>query len=50
LRRNGPSKEHRKDPIVQMGLLLDNRGCPSHTGCSPETPTTRRHSCPSLRR
>ena len=28
LRRNGPSKEHRKDPIVQMGLLLDKAGLP----------------------
>jgi transposase len=28
LRKNGPSKEHRKDPIVQMGLLLDRKGLP----------------------
>jgi transposase len=28
LRKNGPSKEHRKDPIVQMGLLLDGKGLP----------------------
>ncbi|MDR1246438.1 MAG: transposase, partial [Clostridiales Family XIII bacterium] len=28
LRRNGPSKEHRKDPIVQMGLLIDRQGLP----------------------
>ncbi|MEA4890931.1 MAG: IS1634 family transposase [Clostridiaceae bacterium] len=28
LRRRGPSKEHRPDPIVQMGLLLDNQGLP----------------------
>lgn len=28
LRRYGPSKEHRKDPIVQMGLLLDKKGLP----------------------
>jgi transposase len=28
LRKRGPSKEHRKDPIVQMGLLLDKRGLP----------------------
>jgi len=28
LRRNGISKEHRKDPIVQMGLLMDNLGLP----------------------
>lgn len=28
LRRKGPSKEHRPNPIVQMGLLLDSRGIP----------------------
>jgi transposase len=27
-RRNGPSKEHRKDPIIQMGLLLDKNSLP----------------------
>lgn len=28
LRRKGVSKEHRVDPIVQMGLFLDSRGLP----------------------
>jgi transposase len=28
LRRKGVSKEHRSDPIVQMGLLIDNNGIP----------------------
>jgi transposase len=28
LRRKGPSKENRKDPIVQMGLLLDKQSLP----------------------
>jgi len=28
LRKKGPSKEHRRDPIVQMGLLLDKMGLP----------------------
>jgi len=28
LRRKGVSKEHRPDPIVQMGLLIDNSGIP----------------------
>lgn len=27
-RRRGPSKEHRPDPIVQMGLLMDSKGIP----------------------
>lgn len=28
LRKKGYSKEHRKDPIVQMGLLMDKQGLP----------------------
>jgi len=28
LRKKGPSKENRRDPIVQMGLLLDDDGIP----------------------
>lgn len=28
LRRKGVSKEHRPDPIVQMGLFMDNEGIP----------------------
>jgi hypothetical protein len=27
-RKKGASKEHRRDPIVQMGLLIDGRGIP----------------------
>ena len=27
-KKRGPSKEHRKDPIIQMGLLMDSRGIP----------------------
>lgn len=27
-KKRGPSKEHRKDPIVQMGLLMDSHGIP----------------------
>lgn len=27
-KKRGPSKEHRKDPIVQMGLLMDTNGIP----------------------
>lgn len=27
-RKRGPSKEHRKDPIIQMGLLMDTNGIP----------------------
>jgi len=28
LRRRGPSKEHRPNPIIQMGLLIDSQGLP----------------------
>jgi len=28
LRRRGPSKEHRPNPIIQLGLLLDSQGLP----------------------
>ena len=28
LRKKGPSKEHRKTPIIQMGLLMDSNGIP----------------------
>ena len=28
LRKKGVSKEHRPDPIIQMGLLMDNNGLP----------------------
>jgi len=28
LKRKGVSKEHRPDPIVQMGLLMDTKGIP----------------------
>lgn len=27
-RKNGPEKNHRKDPIVELGLLMDNTGIP----------------------
>jgi len=30
LRKRGVSKEHRKDPIVQMGLAMDSDGIPLH--------------------
>ena len=27
-RKNGPEKNHRKDPIVELGVLMDNTGIP----------------------
>lgn len=41
-RKKGPSKEHRKDPIVQMGLLMDSKGIPMafHTFSGDESEKT----------
>ncbi len=41
-RKNGPSKEHRKDPIIQMGLLMDPNGIPMafHTFSGNESEKT----------
>jgi len=35
LRRKGVSKEHRHDPIVQIGLFMDNNGIPITYGLYP---------------
>jgi len=41
-RKKGPSKEHRRDPIVQMGLLMDANGIPMafHTFSGGESEKT----------
>ena len=41
-RKKGPSKEHRKDPIIQMGLLMDMNGIPMafHTFSGNESEKT----------
>ena len=41
-RKKGPSKEHRKDPIIQMGLLMDTNGIPMafHTFSGNESEKT----------
>lgn len=41
-RKKGPSKEHRKDPIIQMGLLMDPNGIPMafHTFSGNESEKT----------
>lgn len=35
LRKKGVSKEHRPDPIIQMGLFMDNMGIPISYGLFP---------------
>lgn len=41
-RKKGPSKEHRKSPIIQMGLLMDSSGIPMafHTFSGNESEKT----------
>lgn len=41
-RKKGPSKEHRKDPIIQIGLLMDSNGIPMafHTFSGNESEKT----------
>lgn len=41
-RKKGPSKEHRRDPIIQMGLLMDSNGIPMafHTFSGNESEKT----------
>lgn len=50
LRRKGPSKEHRKSPIVQMGLLMDSRGFPMAYHVFPGNESERRHLLPVINR
>ena len=42
MRKKGPSKEHRKDPLIQMGLLMDPNGIPMafHTFSGNESEKT----------
>lgn len=49
-RKKGSSKEHRKDPIIQMGLLMDSKGIPMafHTFSGNESEKT--NMLPSIQR
>ena len=50
LRRRGPSKEHRPNPIIQMGLLLDSRGLPLAYHLFPGNQSEKRSLNPLLNR
>lgn len=50
LRRNGPSKENRKSPIVQMGLLMDSRGFPMAYHIFPGNESEKTHLMPVINR
>lgn len=50
LRKKGPSKEHRKSPIVQMGLLMDSRGFPMAYHVFPGNESEKTHLLPVINR
>ena len=48
LRRKGVSKEHRPNPIVQMGLFMDNKGMPISYGLFPGNTNDCKTMIPSM--
>lgn len=49
-RKRGPSKEHRKDPIVQMGLLMDSHGIPMAFNTFSGNESEKKSLLPTIRR
>jgi len=49
-RKRGPSKEHRKDPIVQMGLLMDSNGIPMAFNTFSGNESEKQSLLPTIRR
>ena len=50
IRKKGPSKEHRKTPIIGMGLLLDNNGIPLSYDLFPGNESEKLMMRPTLRK
>ena len=50
LRRKGYSKEHRRDPIVQMGLFMDTDGIPLTYGLYPGNMLDKQTLTPMMRK
>lgn len=50
LRRKGVSKEHRPDPIIQMGLFMDNNGIPITYRLYPGNTLDKQTLIPMLRK
>jgi len=50
LRRKGYSKEHRRDPIVQMGLFMDTDGIPLTYGLYPGNMLDKQTLIPMMQR
>ena len=49
-RKRGPSKEHRKDPIIQMGLLMDSNGIPVAYNLFSGGESEKTNMLPAIRR
>ena len=49
-KKRGPSKEHRKDPIIQMGLLMDSSGIPMAFNTFSGGESEKRSLLPAVRR
>ena len=49
-KKRGPSKEHRKDPIVQMGLLMDSKGIPMAFNTFSGAESEKTNMLPAIRR
>jgi transposase len=48
-RKKGPSKEHRKTPIIQMGLLMDNSGIPMTYDLFPGNESEKEQLRPTIK-
>lgn len=49
-RKKGPSKENRKTPIIQMGLLMDSNGIPMSFNLFPGNESEKTSILPAIRR
>lgn len=49
-RKRGPEKNHRPDPIVGMGLLMDNKGIPVSYDLFPGNESEKVHMRPGIER
>lgn len=49
-RKKGPSKENRKTPIIQMGLLMDNKGIPITYDLFPGNESEKLQMRPTLKK
>lgn len=50
MRKKGPSKEHRKTPIIQMGLLMDKNSIPMYYDLFPGNESEKLQMRPTLKK